>query len=149
MAKSQTEISDKSIECLLAEANAEATKPKIEPLGEEINNLSTLSRNELETLTRRLLCQCGQAAMMSEDETAQAILDRFAAEAINPRTTSRDAATAGNGWLDRKQGKAVQRVESRNLHLIADLEAEKEKARQQAIGYLEALAGVKTISSVG
>ena len=68
--------------------------------------LGAYSQEELKTLVRRLLCQCGAVAMMTDDETAQAILDRFASEAITGDI--KQAITAGTAWFDRKKGKPAQ-----------------------------------------
>ena len=67
-------------------------------------NLDTITIDDMKTLARRLLCQCGRIAMMTDEETAQAILDRFASEAITGDI--KQAITAGTAWFDRKEGQA-------------------------------------------
>lgn len=81
---------------------------------EELFGLDSMSREELIALVRRFACQCGLVATMSDDETAQAMLDILAETALKPvlHGTSMKAdiasrLTAVERWLDRKKGKPV------------------------------------------
>ena len=78
--------------------------------------LEEMDAGELRGLVRRMACQCGLAALMSEEETAQAMLDVLAQTALKPivqglnmRADIQSRLTAVEKWLDRKHGKPVQR----------------------------------------
>ena len=125
MAKSQTDIPQKSIEQMLHDANMlalENNKP-LQPRVEEVIDQQTLaaiegySLDELKTLVRRLLCQCGAYAMMTQEETAQAMLDTLAEIALRPiaganlKADIQSRMNAIDKWLDRTRGKAHQAVD--------------------------------------
>ncbi len=81
---------------------------------DDIAKLGEMTHDELKTLCRRLICQCGYAATMTDEETAQAMLDVLAETALKPvlHGTSMKAditsrLTAVERWLDRKKGKPV------------------------------------------
>ena len=74
----------------------------------DLSRLDSMTPEELKTLVRRLACQCGMVASMSEGETAQAILDRFANEALT--SDVKQAIGAGTAWFDRTKGKPGQSV---------------------------------------
>lgn len=76
--------------------------------------IDLMTHDELKTLVRRLLCQCGAVARMTDEETAQAMLDVLAETALKPviHGTSMKAditarLTAVERWLDRKKGKPI------------------------------------------
>ena len=105
----------------------------------ELSRLDAMTPDELKTLVRRLLCQCGAVALMTEEETAQAILDRCANEAVK----GSNWLPAAREWFDRKKGKAAQSiamtVEDKGIGKLSDdrlLVLERELARitgQEAI----------------
>lgn len=79
--------------------------------------LGEMTREELLTLVRRFACQCGVAAMMSREETAQAMRDKLAEIALKPITPGLNlkadigsCIAAIDKWLDRTVGKAVQPI---------------------------------------
>ena len=74
----------------------------------DLSRLDSMTPEELKTLVRRLACQCGMVAAMTEEETAQAILDRFANEALT--SDVKQAIGAGTAWFDRTRGKPGQSV---------------------------------------
>lgn len=76
----------------------------------QLAKLDAMSRDDLIALVRRMACQCGLVAAMSEEETARAMLDRLAEEALKRSTQGRDAISTINAWLDRKQGKPIART---------------------------------------
>lgn len=78
--------------------------------------LEGMTRDELILLCRRFACQCGTAAMMTKEETAQAMRDVLAETALKPiapglnmRADIAARVTAIDKWLDREEGKPVQR----------------------------------------
>ncbi len=80
----------------------------------ELEKLEGMSRDELLALVRRFTCQCGYAATMTDEETAQAMMDTLAETALKPvvHGTSMKAdiaarLTAVEKWLDRKKGKPI------------------------------------------
>ena len=83
-----------------------------------LSELITMPRPALEALTRRLLCQCGEAATMTEEETAQAALDILAETFLKPITMGMNVKADINSrmaaidkWLDRKKGKPIQSLD--------------------------------------
>lgn len=88
-------------------------------LGDDIAaRLDSLSIERLHALCRRLLCQCGHVALMTKEETAQAMLDELAMVALKPvvvglnmRADIQSKLAAIDKWLDRERGKATQRIE--------------------------------------
>ena len=76
-------------------------------------NLDSMTLDDLKTLTRRLACQCGLVATMSEEETAQAMLDRLASIGLDNRvgiSAVKEAISAITLWLDRVKGKPAQTI---------------------------------------
>ena len=112
----------------------------------DLSRLDGMTRDELKTLVRRMARQCGMAAAMTKEETRQAILDRYAAEAINPRTHTKDFVVAGAHWLDREDGKPVQKqilaakIETRDM---TDPTMVKDLARR--LDFILANPAVKTL----
>ena len=72
-------------------------------------SLDAMSKAELITLIKRLLCQCGTVAMMTDEEQAQAMLDRLAAASARNGAKTADIVASVTAWMDRKQGKPVQK----------------------------------------
>ena len=88
--------------------------PKQETKSEPVEDmgsidLPSLPRDALEALCRRLLCQCGQAATMTEDEIAQAMLDKLANGGLS-QVDMFKALPMMREWFDRKRGKPAQSV---------------------------------------
>jgi LDH2 family malate/lactate/ureidoglycolate dehydrogenase len=83
----------------------------------DLSALPTLARDELEALCARLLCASGGVEMMTEEQTAQAMLDVLAATALRPiisggavKADIQARMVAVEKWLNRIQGTAVQRT---------------------------------------
>ena len=117
----QTEKPTKPLKALLDEANAQVLasekkqaetpqSPQIDPTA--LEGLNALDRDQLLTLCRRMACQCGLVAMMTEEETAQAMLDVLADTALKPLNGGNIKAditsrmNAIDKWLDRTKGKS-------------------------------------------
>ena len=105
------------------------------PIQEELENLSALSREQLIALCRRFACQCGIAAMMTEAETAQAMMDVLAETALRPIVPSMSIKAdiqarmnAISSWLDRVKGKPMQ-----NAKIEANVNLGLSEILQQAI----------------
>src|SRR6185369_707220 len=85
----------------------------------DISNLDTMSADDLRALCRRFACQCGIAASMTDEETAQAMLDVLAETALRPialgagiKADMRSRMEAISSWLDRKKGKPKQQIDT-------------------------------------
>ena len=94
----------------------------------EVQNLDTMTIDQLKTLVRRLVCQCGLAATMSKEETAQAMRDVLAETALrsivpglNMKADIKARMEAIDKWLDRNEGKPHQAVEVTTKIGIIDL----------------------------
>ena len=82
----------------------------------KLSRLHEMDREALLALVRRMACQCGLVALMTKDETAQAMRDVLAETALKPivqgLNMKADIAarlTAIDKWLDRDEGKPMQR----------------------------------------
>ena len=91
---------------------------KIEISESELSRLESLTNAELIALVKRMACQCGLVATMSEEETAQAMLDTLANTALKPiimgvnvKADIQSRMNAIDKWLDRKKGKPVQALD--------------------------------------
>lgn len=80
----------------------------------DLEKLGEMSREQLITLCRRFACQCGLVATMTDEETAQAMLDILAETALKPvlygtnmKADITSRLTAVERWLDRKKGKPI------------------------------------------
>lgn len=89
-----------------------------EATADEVARLDGMTRGELLTLVRRLACQFGLVAVMTKDETAQAMRDVLADTALRPivaglsmKADIQARLAAIDKWLDRSEGKARERVE--------------------------------------
>lgn len=80
------------------------------PTKEEVDQISAIPSESLRTLVLRILSQQGLITCMSEEQTAQAILDRLASFALTHE--AKEAITAGREWFDRKQGKPMQKQQT-------------------------------------
>lgn len=80
----------------------------------DLSAIDSMDAEQLRVLCRRMACQCGLVANMSEEETAQAMLDVLAETALKPVSGANMKAdiqarmVAIEKWLDRKQGKPIQ-----------------------------------------
>jgi hypothetical protein len=95
-------------------ANTPDKPPQTGLTEEQLQKLEGMTREELITLCHRFACQCGTVAMMTDEQTAQAMLDILAETALKPvlygTSMKADIAsrlTAVERWLDRKKGKPV------------------------------------------
>lgn len=84
----------------------------------ELANLAGMSHDHLISLVMRMSAQCGLVASLTDDETAQAMLDTLANTALRPiapgislKADIQARMIAIDKWLDRKQGKAKQSIE--------------------------------------
>ncbi len=89
-----------------------------------LGQVESMDHARLVALVRRMACQCGLVAMMTEEETAQAMLDTLAhtalkpvSSALNMRADIDSRLKAVDKWLDRTQGKAIQRIDQRILNV--------------------------------
>lgn len=106
----------------------------------DLSALEGLSKDELIALVGRMARQCGMVACMTEEETAQAMLDRLAHVALTAGV--KDAVGAINAWLDRVQGRPTQRIEQRTLEVHVDIDARRQEARGKAEQLLTRLATI-------
>ena len=104
---------------------AKAKPPELPVQQQSDVDLAQMPRGELEALARRLLCQCGLAAVMTKEETAQAMLDMLAETALKPvggmtlKADIQSRLAAIDKWLDRVQGKPGQSVQiDQNLNVV-------------------------------
>lgn len=93
-----------------------ANKPEITP--SELSRLESMSNADLIDLVKRMACQCGLVASMSDEETAQAMLYTLAETALKPivmgpnvKADIQSRMNAIDKWLDRKKGKPVQSLD--------------------------------------
>ncbi len=127
MANLQTDPPSKTLKQMLDEANEEALAQKqttpstLSP--HEATEIDAMPLEKLRELCKRMARQCGLVAAMSEEETAQAMLDTLAHTALKPiiaglnmRADIDSRLKAVDKWLDRTQGKAIQRIDQRVLH---------------------------------
>ena len=79
---------------------------------EQLAQVDSMAREELIALVQRCNPDYVGIALLTEDEIAEAMLLKLAVNAL----TSRDAKQTLeniNAWLDRKKGKAIQRIDQR------------------------------------
>ena len=110
--------------------NAKSTSDELEDLNNhrsevrvldypvDLSILDSMLQSELHALCARLLCQCGLAATMTEEQTAQAMIDLLAETALRPispglnmKADIQSRLNAIDKWLDRKKGKAIQSID--------------------------------------
>ncbi len=92
--------------------------PAIAPLSaEQLAKLDDMSRGELIALIERMARQCGMVAGMTDEQTAQAMLDTLAHTALMPivpglsmKADIQSRLSAIDKWLDRTKGKPVQAI---------------------------------------
>lgn len=129
--RKQTEEETESLESLLVKANrqAQAKTAITAPVStNDLDRLDNMSREELATLCRRFACQCGLVTTMTDEETAQAMLDILAETALKPvlygtsmKADITSRLTAVERWLDRKKGKPVGSSPTIQLGAAGDL----------------------------
>ncbi len=90
------------------------------PQAPDLSRLEGMGREELIAVIERMERQCGMVAAMTEEETIQAMLDTLAHTALKPiiagvnmKADIDSRLKAIDRWLDRKQGKAIQRIDQR------------------------------------
>lgn len=115
---------------------------------QELPSLDSLSREELIALIKRVSGAMGWVCSMTQEETAQAMLDKLALEALGRTAQAKDCISAINAWLDRTQGKAVQRMELKAQVATFDADRHRLEVEKQAEDMLLRLAAV-TISGSG
>ncbi len=93
------------------------------PAAPDLSVVEGKTHAELLALVHRMACQCGYVAAMSEEETAQAMLDTLANTALKPivqgvnmKADIASRMAAIDKWLDRTKGKSVQRIEQKVEH---------------------------------
>lgn len=93
------------------------------PSSAEMEKLEGMSREELLALCKRFAGVCGLSIAMTKEETAQAMLDSLAEVALKPlhangnlRADINARMNAIDRWLDRVDGKAIQRIEQKVEH---------------------------------
>lgn len=119
----------------------------------DVERLDGLPHHALLALCRRMALQCGLVAVMTQEETAQAMLDKLAHIALKPivpglqmAAQARDCMAAINAWLDREQGKPTQRVETKTLVATFDVNQHLADVRKQTEEMFSRLAKVTTCS---
>lgn len=139
MAKSQTEVSEKSLEDALNAANASVFAKKEEPLlpisEEQIAKLGTLSKDELISLIKRVSGAMWGIGLMTPQEIADAMKLKLAHGGLT-QTDMFKALPVMREWFDREMGKAPQSiamvVEDKGLGKLSDerlLRLERELAK--------------------
>ncbi len=92
---------------------------------ENMPDISGMPHADLVGLVQRMFAQCGMVVAMTEEQTAQAMLDTLAHTALKPivaginmRADIQSRMSAIDKWLDRTRGKAVQtlQVDQRITH---------------------------------
>lgn len=101
--------------------------------------------NELRALIRRVSGAMWGYAAMSKEEKRESLRLKIYAIAMG---SGQDAVTlkAANDWLDREEGKATQRVETKALIATVDMTAHREAVHQKALEYMSKLACATSIS---
>ncbi len=82
---------------------------------EDMAKLDDMSRGELIALIRRVSGAIWGIGMLDEDRTAEAMMLKLAINGLTTQDT-REALANISQWLDRKKGKAIQRVDQRIEH---------------------------------
>lgn len=79
--------------------------------------IDAMPEDEIRTLCKRMARQCGLIARMTQEETAQAMLDTLAQTALKPivmglnmKADIQSRMTAIDKWLDRTKGRPAQSV---------------------------------------
>ena len=85
-----------------------AQQPIITP--SELSRLESMSNAQLIDMVKRMACQCGLVALMSEDEREQALFDVLATKGIKAMDVP-----AIKEYFDRKKGKPIQGIDQRLL----------------------------------
>ncbi len=84
----------------------------------DLSQLDDMTAEELRALVERMARQCGLVAMMTKEETAQAMRDVLAETALRPlipginlKADIQNRMNAIDKWLDRAEGRAKQQIE--------------------------------------
>lgn len=84
----------------------------------DLAGIDTMDVEELRDLCKRMACQYGLIARMTQDETAQAMLDTLAETALKPivrglnmKADIQNRMSAIDRWLDRTKGKPAQSLQ--------------------------------------
>lgn len=77
-----------------------------------LSHLDEMTREQLITFIRCCIPEPASIALMTEDETADAMMLKLAIMAIKS-DEAKTTLDCVNAWLDRKKGKAVQRIDQR------------------------------------
>jgi len=118
MARKQTDPKTPSLQEIISHVNEDdkqAAPADSSPISAaDLARIEGMSREELVALCWRFACQCGLVATMTDEETAQAMLDILAETALKPvlygtsmKADITSRLTAVERWLDRKKGKPV------------------------------------------
>lgn len=94
-------------------------KPAVEASNAaQMAKLGEMTKEELVALVERMGHQCGLVAMMTKEETAQAMRDVLAETALKPvvvgvhmKADIQNRMNAIDRWLDRAEGRAKQQIE--------------------------------------
>lgn len=87
----------------------------------DLSRIEHLSKPELISLVERMSRQCGLVASMTEEELAQAMMDKLAHTALS--SNGKDTLNAIREWLDRVKGKPIQSVnvsEKKTISLVIE-----------------------------
>lgn len=86
--------------------------PPAEPLSiPSLDDCALLSKEELLDLVRRMACQCGLIAAMTDEQVYRAGMDRLAHLALTlPKSEARHISTVFDRWADRYKGKPAMTV---------------------------------------
>lgn len=93
-----------------------ATVPRAEVSEEDLQKLGEMSREGLIALVRCLPARITGYALQTKEEKREALkLEVYAVAMSN--TLDAVKLKAANDWLDREDGKAIQRIEQKNLNV--------------------------------
>lgn len=95
--------------------------------------LDMMTQPELVALIRRVSGAMWGVGLLTDDQRAEAMLDRLAIIALT-NVAGKPVLEAMREWLDRKQGRAIQRIEQKNLNV--NLTAAKEMTTEQIMARL-------------
>lgn len=122
-----------------------AAVPSYQP--PDLSKLDQMTREELIALIKTVSSALWGYALLSKEEKQEALRLKVYAIAMG---SAQDAVTlkAANDWLDREEGKATQRIESKTLVATVDLAKHREAIDRQAEEMLLRLARITTPSAV-
>lgn len=137
-----------SFDDALAKANElERNKKETTPPPLDLAAIEGMEIDELRTLCKRMACQCGLFARMTQEETAQAMLDTLAETALKPivmglnvKADIQSRVAAIDKWLDRTKGKPAQYIEQKSFVAVMALDERKIEAKREAENLLNLLS---------